>query len=98
MPNAPTAGLANVTPVTPGTPVNALDIALVGGYVFNPLNAPGNLLVDPTGPASTAANGTTMALPPGQPFYAIPDSTMYVSVASTFPSHQFVAVQWTLTP
>jgi hypothetical protein len=98
MPNTPVAGLASSTPVTPGAPVNALDIALVGGYIFNPINAPGPLYVDPVGPASVVANGTTMALPPGQPFYAIPDSVMYVSVASTFPSHQFVAVQWTLTP
>jgi hypothetical protein len=98
MPNTPVAGLASSTPVTPGQPVNALDIALVGGYIFNPIDAPGPLYVDPVGPASTTANGTTMALPPGQPFYAITDSTMYVSVASNFPSHAFVAVQWTLTP
>jgi hypothetical protein len=98
MPNTPVSGLASSTPATPGQPVNALDIALVGGYIFNPIDAPGPLYVDPVGPASTTANGTTMALPPGQPFYAITDSTMYVSVASNFSSHAFVAVQWTLTP
>jgi hypothetical protein len=98
MANTPTAGLANVTSVTPGTPVNALDIALVGGYIFNPANAPGPLNIDPTGPASLAANGTTMALPPGSAFYAITDSTMFVSVCSQYPSHAFVSVQWKLEP
>jgi hypothetical protein len=90
----PTAGLANKTPATPGQAINALAANLTGGYILNPATAPGLLYVDPTGPASISANGTTLALPPGQPFYVIPGSTLPVSVASTFPNHQFVSVQW----
>lgn len=90
----PTAGLAWQTPDTPGEPVNALGPNLSGGFISNPPNAPGPLYVDPTGPASTTANGTTLALPPGQPFYAIPSSTLPVSVASDFSNHMFTAVQW----
>jgi hypothetical protein len=90
----PTAGLTGQTPIIPGNPVNALAANLSGGYILNPATAPGLLYIDPTGPASISANGTTLALPPGQPFYAIPGSTLPVSVASTFPNHQFVSVQW----
>lgn len=90
----PTVGLAFVCSTTPGQAVNALDANLAGGYVENPLTAPGNLYVDPTGPASTSANGTTSAIAPGQSFNAIPYSQVPVSVASNFPSHQFISVQW----
>jgi hypothetical protein len=90
----PVRGLANQTPATPGTSINALGHLISGGYVSNPSTALSVLYVDPTGPASTAANGTTMGLVPGQTFYAIPNSTLPVSVASTEASHQFVAVQW----
>jgi hypothetical protein len=90
----PTAGLAYVTSDTPGTPVNALDVNLAGGYIENPITAPGTLYVDPTGPASTAANGTTSSILPGQSFDAIPYSAVPVSVVSQFASHQFVSVQW----
>jgi hypothetical protein len=90
----PTAGLAYICPLTPGTPINALGTNLTGGYVMNPVSAPGVLYVDPTGPASTTANGTTSALSAGQSFYAIAGSSVPVSVASTFASHQFISVQW----
>jgi hypothetical protein len=90
----PVAGLASQTSSSPGQPVNALAANLSGGYILNPATAPGMLYIDPTGPASISANGTTLALPPGQPFYIIPGSTLPVSVASTFPNHQFVSVQW----
>jgi hypothetical protein len=89
----PTAGLNSQTGA-PGIPVAALDINQIGGYVHNPVSASTVLYVDPTGPASTTANGTTMALNPGQTFYAIPESTLQVSVAATDANHQFVAVQW----
>jgi cellulase/cellobiase CelA1 len=90
----PTAGLAYVCSATPGQPVNALDANLAGGYVENPLTAPGVLYVDPTGPASVTANGTTSAISPGQSFYAISYSSVVVSVASNYPNHQFISVQW----
>jgi hypothetical protein len=90
----PTAGLAYITPTVPGQPVNALDASLSGGYILNPSDAPGPLYIDPTGPAAVQANGTTSALQPGQTFFAIEGSTLPVSVASLFASHQFVCVQW----
>jgi hypothetical protein len=90
----PVVGLAWQTPATPGTPVNALDVNLRGGYIYNPIDAPANLFVDPVVPASVTANGTTMALVPGQSFFAISFSTNFVSVASTIASHSFVSVQW----
>lgn len=90
----PTPGLAWQTPVLVGAPIDALDNELVGGYIMNPSDAPGVLFVDPTGAAATVANGTAYALPPGQAYYAIPLSTLPVSVASNFASHAFVSVQW----
>jgi hypothetical protein len=90
----PVPGLAWQTPATAGQPINAIGANMSGGYVSNPSNAPGVLYVNPTGPASNVANGTTIALPPGQPFYVIPQSTLPISVASDFPNHVFVSVQW----
>jgi hypothetical protein len=90
----PVPGLAWQTPDTAGQPINAIGANMSGGYVSNPPNAPGPLYVDPTGPASNVANGTTIALPPGQPYYVIPQSTLPISVASDFPNHNFVSVQW----
>jgi hypothetical protein len=90
----PTAGLNYICSGTPGVPINALGTNLTGGYIMNPVNAPGTLYVDPTGPAAVTANGTTSALAAGQSFYAIANSTVPVSVASTFPNHQFISVQW----
>ena len=91
---SPTPGLANVTPAAPNTPINALAAGLSGGYIINPVNGPDWLFVDPTGPASTTANGTTLALRQGQTFFVIPNSTLPVSVASRVASHLFVSVQW----
>ena len=90
----PTPGLAFITPATAGTPINALDTGLGGGYIVNPASSTANLNVDPTGPASLTANGTTLSLPPGQTFFAIPNSTIPVSVVSSIPDHFFVSVQW----
>jgi hypothetical protein len=90
----PVPGLAWQTPDTIGQPVDAISANQSGGYVSNPFNAPGPLYVDPTGPASNEANGTTIALPPGQPYYVIPNSTLPISVASDFVNHAFVSVQW----
>jgi hypothetical protein len=90
----PIRGLASQTPPTPGQAVNALSPGLIGGYINNPITNTQNLYVDPTQPASTNANGTTMILVPGQTFHAIPNSTLHVSVASQIPNHPFIAIQW----
>jgi hypothetical protein len=90
----PTPGIANITSSIPGQPVDALSANLSGGYIFNPSGSPTNLYVDPTGPASTLGNGSSMAIQPGGTYYAIPGSTLPVSVASTVPNMGFVSVQW----
>jgi hypothetical protein len=90
----PTAGLASQTPATPGEPIDVLPAGLMGGYITNPEFATGPLYVDPVTDASTTGNGTTLALPPGQTFFAIANSTLPVSVASDEANHSFIAVQW----
>jgi hypothetical protein len=90
----PTPGLANITSAIPGAAVNALDVGLTGGYIFNPAEASGYLYIDPTGPASIVPNGSSMALAPGSTYYAIPGSTLPVSVASPLASQYFVSVMW----
>jgi hypothetical protein len=97
----PVAGLVSQTPVTAGTAVDAIPANQAGGYVVNPLSAADQglataepLYVDPTGAATTTANGTTVALQPGQSFAVIPNATTTLSVASASASHKFTAVCW----
>jgi len=90
----PVPGLASQTPILPNTPIDALAAGLTGGYIYNPSDAPTTLYVNPTGPASTAVDGTSIGLLPGHTFYAIPGSTLTVSVVSTVSSHRFISVQW----
>ena len=90
----PTPGIAHLTSTIPGQPVDALQANLSGGYIFNPPDAPAALYVDPTGSASTLGNGSSMAIQPGGTYYAIPGSTLPVSVASNVPNQAFVSVQW----
>jgi D-lyxose ketol-isomerase len=52
------------------------------------------LYVDQVGPAKTAANGTTLALQPGQSYTVIPNTLTPVTAASNSPSHKFTAVCW----
>ena len=44
--------------------------------------------------AGTVANGTTIALQPGQSYTVIPYTTTPVTVASLSPNHKFTAVEW----
>lgn len=97
----PLAGLASQTPATPGLPVNAIASNQSGGYIVNPLSAVDQglataevLYVNQVGPSDTQANGTTIALQPGQSYTVIPATTTPVSVASLSPAHKFTAVQW----
>lgn len=97
----PVQGLAVATPGTPGQPVNAIDVNQAGGYIVNPasssdqgLASPEVLYVDQVGQAKTQANGTTIALQPGQSYTVIPNTVTPVSVASASASHQFTAVMW----
>jgi hypothetical protein len=97
----PTAGLASQTSATPGIPVNAIAANVTGGYVVNPLLAADQglaaaevLYVNQVQASTVLANGTTIALQPGQSYTVIPNTTTPVSVASQSASHKFTAVQW----
>ena len=99
--STPIAGLVNQTPNSPGIPVNAIAPNQTGGYIVNPLLAADQgtaaavvLFVNQVGPADVQANGTTIALQPGQSYTVIPSTTTPVSVASLSANHKFTAVQW----
>jgi hypothetical protein len=101
MATTPVAGLATQTGATPGIPVNAISANQSGGYIVNPLLAADQglataevLFVSQVGNAITNANGTTIALQPGQSYTVIPQTTTPVSVASLSPNHKFTAVMW----
>ena len=100
--STPVAGLNSQTSGTPGVPVNAISANQAGGYIVNPLLAADQgigtaepLYINQVGAAATVANGTTIALQPGQSYTVIPNTTTPVSVASLTASHKFTAVQWT---
>jgi hypothetical protein len=97
----PIAGPTLQTSSSPGVPVIAIAPNQSGGYIVNPLLAVDQglptaevLYIDQVGTADLAANGTTIALQPGQSYTVIPNTTSSVSVASASANHQFTAVQW----
>jgi hypothetical protein len=101
MATTPTVGIATQTPATSGLPINAITQNMTGGYVVNPYSATDQglataevLYVNQVGTAETEANGTTIALQPGQSYTVIPNTTTPVSVASISANHKFTAVQW----
>jgi hypothetical protein len=98
---SPVIGPATVTSTTPGTPVIAISVSQAGGYIVNPTLAADQgiataepLYVNQVGNATLAANGTTIALQPGQSYSVIPNTTTPVTVSSATASHKFTAVQW----
>jgi hypothetical protein len=100
---APVEGPNTQTPSTPNTAITAIPANQAGGYIVNPLSATDQglganevLYVDQVGPAKTTANGTTIALQPGQSYYIIPNTITPVTCASNSPSHKFTAVCWPL--
>jgi hypothetical protein len=97
----PVAGPNTVTSATPGTAVVAIDINQSGGYIVNPAlavdqNLPASevLYVNQVTNAALSANGTTIALQPGQSYTVIPNTTTPVTVSAPSASHSFTAVQW----
>jgi hypothetical protein len=97
----PVAGSSVVTSATPGTAVIAIAANQAGGYIVNPfdpadqgLSTAEPLYVDQVGNAVLQANGTTIALQPGQSYTIIPNTTTPVTVASASASHKFTAVMW----
>ena len=84
---------------TGGTAVTAVPANANGGYIVNPLLATDQgivtaevLYVNPVTTATTSANGTTIALQPGQSFSLIPGSTLPVSVNAATTGHRFTVV------
>jgi hypothetical protein len=99
--STPVAGLVSQTSATPGVAINAIAANQTGGYIVNPVAAVDQglasaevLYVNQVGAATLNANGTTIALQPGQSYTVIPSTTTPVSVASTSANHKFTAVQW----
>jgi hypothetical protein len=99
--STPISGLVTQTSSTPGLPVNAIGQNQSGGYIVNPLTAADQglaaaevLYVNQVQGADVVANGTTIALQPGQSYTVIPQTSTPVSVASNSPNHKFTAVQW----
>jgi hypothetical protein len=97
----PVTGPATVTSPTPGTPVTAINVNQAGGYIVNPtlavdqgLAAVEPLYVNQVTGATLVANGTTIALQPGQSYSVIPNTTTPVTVCAASPSHKFTAVEW----
>lgn len=94
----PSPGLTS-TITTGGTAQNAVAAGVNGGYITNPasntdqgIGTAENLYVNPVGAATTAANGTTIALGPGQTFELIAGSTLPVSVNALSSGHRFSVV------
>jgi len=99
--STPVAGLISQTSATAGLPANAIAANQSGGYIVNPLLAADQglaaaevLFVNQVTVSDVQANGTTIALQPGQSYTVIPFTTTPVSVAALSASHKFTAVQW----
>jgi hypothetical protein len=97
----PVSGPATVTSPTPGTAVVAIDVNQAGGYIVNPTLAADQgiataepLYVNQVTAATLNANGTTIALQPGQSYSVIPNTVTPVTVSAASPSHKFTAVEW----
>ena len=97
----PVQGPNTQTSATAGIPTNAISPNMSGGYIVNPMLAADQgltvaevLYVNQVQPASVVANGTTIALQPGQSYTVIPNTTTAVSVASASANHKFTSVQW----
>lgn len=99
----PVSGTTTITSATPGIAVIAIDVNQAGGYIVNPTSAVDQglstaeiLYVNQVTNAGLQANGTTIALQPGQAYTVIPNTTTPVTVSSASASHQFTAVQWAI--
>ena len=97
----PVAGPATVTGASPGVAVTAISPNMSGGFIVNPLTAADQgivtaepLYVNQVTVATLNANGTTIALQPGQSYTVIPGTTTPVTCASASANHKFTAVQW----
>jgi hypothetical protein len=97
----PVVGSNTQTSATPGTAVIAIQPNQAGGYIVNPSSATDQglatsevLYVNQVSNAVLQANGTTIALQPGQSYSIIPNTTTPVTVSSASANHKFTAVMW----
>jgi hypothetical protein len=97
----PVAGLVTQTSATPGVPVTVISPNQSGGFIVNPLLAADQgiaaaevLYINQVTTSDVNANGTTIALQPGQSYTVIPLTTTPVTAASLSPNHKFTAIQW----
>jgi hypothetical protein len=97
----PVQGTNSVTSGTPGVAVIAVPANQSGGYIVNPLLATDQglgsaetLYVNQVTTAALQANGTTVALAPGQSYTVIPGTTSPVTASSSSPNHKFTCVCW----
>jgi hypothetical protein len=98
---SPVIGSNTQTSATPGSAVIAILANQAGGYIVNPVSAadqgiasPEVLYIDQVSNAVLQANGTTLALQPGQSYTVIPFTSTPVTVSSTSANHKFTAVMW----
>lgn len=96
----PVAGAA-VAVATGTTAVTAVNANAKGCIIVNPLTATDEgigavepLYVNPATTATTAGNGTTAALAPGQSWVCIPSSTVAVSINATTSGHKATVIAW----
>jgi hypothetical protein len=100
VPSVTPAPGTNAVTVAPAVPVQAAPPNINGGYIVNPLSAGDQglataetLYVDPVSPApGLEANGTTVALLPGQSFDLIPGTTLPTTVVTPSGGHMFTVV------
>ncbi len=98
----PMAGAASYIPVggTAVTAIAANPSGTNGGYITNPLSATDQgittaepLILDPTSVSpGLNANGTAIALQPGQTFLLIPGQTTAVMVNAATSGHKFTSI------
>jgi hypothetical protein len=97
----PVVGLATQTPASPGVAIDVISPNQSGGFIVNPLLAVDQgiaaaevLYINQVTVSGIVANGTTLALQPGQSYTVIPLTTTPVTVASQTPGHKFTAIMW----
>jgi hypothetical protein len=101
MPTTPVPGQVTQTGASPGVAVTVISPNQSGGYIVNPLSASDQglgtaepLYVNQVTTATDVANGTTIALQPGQSYTVVPGTTTPVTAAAPSPNHKFTAVMW----
>lgn len=100
MPVNPGPGISSII-TAGGSAEIAINPSPNGGYITNPVTAADQgiaaaevLYVDPVTSPGLAANGTTVALQPGQTWNVIPGQTTPTRVNAQNTGHRFTVVVW----